>query len=49
MTICNYSKPVREGGMKVAVIGANGQLGQDVVRAFADQGDEVRALNSRGH
>ena len=30
--------------MKVAVIGANGQLGQDVVRAFADQGDEVDAL-----
>ncbi len=31
--------------MKIAVIGANGQLGQDVVRAFAAQGDEVRALN----
>jgi dTDP-4-dehydrorhamnose reductase len=30
--------------MKVAVIGANGQLGHDVVRAFADQGDEVSAL-----
>jgi dTDP-4-dehydrorhamnose reductase len=30
--------------MKIAVIGANGQLGHDVVRAFADQGDEVRAL-----
>jgi dTDP-4-dehydrorhamnose reductase len=30
--------------MKVAVIGANGQLGQDVVRAFANQGDEVHAL-----
>jgi dTDP-4-dehydrorhamnose reductase len=30
--------------MRVAVIGANGQLGHDVVRAFADQSDEVRAL-----
>lgn len=30
--------------MKVAVIGANGQLGHDVVRAFAEQGDEVRGL-----
>ncbi|MGC1220483.1 MAG: dTDP-4-dehydrorhamnose reductase [Candidatus Sulfotelmatobacter sp.] len=30
--------------MRVAVIGANGQLGHDLVRAFADQGDEVRAL-----
>ena len=30
--------------MKIAVIGANGQLGHDVVSAFADQGDEVRAL-----
>jgi dTDP-4-dehydrorhamnose reductase len=30
--------------MKIAVIGANGQLGHDVVRAFADQGDAVRAL-----
>jgi dTDP-4-dehydrorhamnose reductase len=28
----------------VAVIGANGQLGHDVVRAFAEQRDEVRAL-----
>jgi dTDP-4-dehydrorhamnose reductase len=31
--------------MKVAVIGASGQLGQDVVRAFAVQGDEVCAFN----
>jgi dTDP-4-dehydrorhamnose reductase len=31
--------------MKVAVIGANGQLGQDVVRAFALQGDAVRSFN----
>ena len=31
--------------MKVAVIGANGQLGHDVVRAFADRGDDVQALN----
>ena len=31
--------------MKVAVIGADGQLGQDVVRTFTGQGDEVRALN----
>ncbi|MGB7603437.1 MAG: dTDP-4-dehydrorhamnose reductase, partial [Candidatus Sulfotelmatobacter sp.] len=31
--------------MKVAVIGANGQLGQDVVRAFALQGDEVLSFN----
>jgi dTDP-4-dehydrorhamnose reductase len=30
--------------MKIAVIGANGQLGHDVVRTFADHGDEVRAL-----
>ena len=30
--------------MKVAVIGANGQLGHDVVRAFAGAGDEVRSL-----
>jgi dTDP-4-dehydrorhamnose reductase len=30
--------------MKIAVIGANGQLGHDVVRAFSDQGDEVCAL-----
>jgi dTDP-4-dehydrorhamnose reductase len=31
--------------MKVAVIGANGQLGSDVYRAFQDNGDEVVALN----
>jgi dTDP-4-dehydrorhamnose reductase len=30
--------------MKVAVIGGNGQLGSDTVRAFADKGDEVRSL-----
>ncbi len=30
--------------MKVAVIGGNGQLGSDVVRAFADNGDDVQAL-----
>ena len=30
--------------MKVAVIGSNGQLGTDVVRAFADNGDEVCGL-----
>jgi dTDP-4-dehydrorhamnose reductase len=30
--------------MKVAVIGANGQLGTDVVRAFVEKGDEVCAL-----
>jgi len=30
--------------MRIAVIGANGQLGHDVVRAFAQQRDEVRAL-----
>lgn len=30
--------------MKIAVIGANGQLGSDVVRAFAENGDEVREL-----
>ncbi|MGA7293765.1 MAG: NAD(P)-dependent oxidoreductase, partial [Terriglobales bacterium] len=30
--------------MRVTVIGANGQLGHDVVRTLADQGDEVRAL-----
>jgi dTDP-4-dehydrorhamnose reductase len=31
--------------MKIAVIGANGQLGHDVVRAFTAQGDDVRAFN----
>jgi dTDP-4-dehydrorhamnose reductase len=30
--------------MKIAVIGANGQLGHDVVRAFEDLGDDVRPL-----
>jgi dTDP-4-dehydrorhamnose reductase len=30
--------------MKIAVIGANGQLGTDVVRAFTGNGDEVFAL-----
>jgi dTDP-4-dehydrorhamnose reductase len=30
--------------MRIAVIGSNGQLGHDVVRAFAEQRDEVRAL-----
>jgi dTDP-4-dehydrorhamnose reductase len=30
--------------MKVVVIGGNGQLGSDVVRAFADNGDDVRPL-----
>lgn len=30
--------------MRVAVVGANGQLGTDVVRAFRDAGDEVFAL-----
>jgi dTDP-4-dehydrorhamnose reductase len=30
--------------MKIAVIGANGQLGNDVVRSFVEHGDEVRAL-----
>jgi len=30
--------------MKVAVIGANGQLGTDTARAFEDSGDEVVAL-----
>ena len=30
--------------MKVAVIGSNGQLGSDVVRAFQENGDEVRGL-----
>ena len=30
--------------MRIAVLGSNGQLGHDVVRAFAEQGDEVRAL-----
>ena len=30
--------------MKIAVIGANGQLGTDVVRAFTENGDEVFAL-----
>lgn len=30
--------------MKIAVIGANGQLGTDLVAAFAEHGDVVRAL-----
>ena len=30
--------------MKILVIGANGQLGSDVARAFADNGDDVCAL-----
>jgi dTDP-4-dehydrorhamnose reductase len=30
--------------MKIAVIGSNGQLGSDVVRAFADRGDAVASL-----
>jgi dTDP-4-dehydrorhamnose reductase len=30
--------------MKVAVIGANGQLGSDIVDAFVSQGDETRSL-----
>jgi dTDP-4-dehydrorhamnose reductase len=30
--------------MRVAVVGSNGQLGTDVVRAFADNGDEVLPL-----
>src|SRR3974377_588145 len=30
--------------MKIAVIGGNGQLGHDVVRAFAAKGDEVISL-----
>ena len=30
--------------MKIAVIGSNGQLGNDVVRAFVSNGDEVRGL-----
>ena len=30
--------------MKVAVLGSNGQLGNDVVRAFADNGDDVLPL-----
>ncbi len=31
--------------MKIAVIGANGQLGQDVVAAFSANGDEVSSLS----
>jgi dTDP-4-dehydrorhamnose reductase len=30
--------------MKIAVIGANGQLGNDLVAAFSDKGDAVRSL-----
>jgi len=30
--------------MKITVIGANGQLGSDVVKAFAVAGDEVSSL-----
>jgi dTDP-4-dehydrorhamnose reductase len=30
--------------MKIAVVGANGQLGTDLVAAFADNGDAVRGL-----
>jgi dTDP-4-dehydrorhamnose reductase len=32
-------------GLRVAVIGANGQLGSDIYKAFADNGDEVVPLN----
>ncbi len=39
-----WSEFVRGGGMKIAVIGSNGQLGHDVVRAFTDQRDEVSPL-----
>ena len=45
MTISISMEPFCGGGMKIAVIGANGQLGHDVVQAFADRGDEVCALN----
>jgi len=31
--------------MKIAIVGANGQLGADVVRAFADNADEVCTLS----
>ncbi len=34
--------------MKVAVVGGNGQLGRDVVRAFRANGDEVVALTHAG-
>ncbi|MFC1798564.1 hypothetical protein ACFLZL_02010 [Thermodesulfobacteriota bacterium] len=34
--------------MKVAVIGANGQLGSDVYKAFQDNGDERIALDQFG-
>jgi dTDP-4-dehydrorhamnose reductase len=34
-------------GMKIAVIGANGQLGHDVVDAFVNQGDEVVSLTHK--
>ena len=44
MTISISVSPRVGGRMKIAVIGANGQLGHDVVRTFANQGDEVRAL-----
>ncbi len=30
--------------MKIAIIGANGQLGAELVRTFEDNGDQVRAL-----
>ena len=40
----HWSEFVRGGGMKIAVIGSNGQLGHDVVRAFTDQRDEVSPL-----
>ena len=33
-----------EGPMKIAVIGADGQLGNDVVAAFSENGDEVVPL-----
>jgi dTDP-4-dehydrorhamnose reductase len=31
--------------MKIAVLGGNGQLGTDVVRTFAENGDEVQSLS----
>ena len=35
---------MKDGTMKVAVIGANGQLGTDVVKAFSKKSDEVISL-----
>ena len=45
MVIADETQNTRVGIMKVAVVGANGQLGQDVCAAFQAENHEVVALN----